>query len=116
MDNLTQDEQKVLQDLYQYVVEQLFHLERNSQDVKADLVAKGLDAETADIIIQNVKEQIVKAKKEQASKDILYGALWCIGGIAVTALTYSGGGGRYVVAWGAILFGGIQFFKGLFNS
>jgi hypothetical protein len=41
MDNLTQDEQKALQDLYGYVVEQLFHLERNPQDVQADLVAKG---------------------------------------------------------------------------
>ena len=46
------------------------------------------------------------------------GALWCGGGILVTVVTYlaaenSPGGGTYVVAWGAILFGAIQFFRGL---
>lgn len=51
--------------------------------------------------------------------DMLVGALWCIGGILVTACTYSAAaekGGSYTIAWGAILFGGIQFFKGLINS
>jgi len=53
-----------------------------------------------------------------AEKRMLHGALWCIGGVAVTAFTYmaaaSGpGGGTYVVAWGAIVFGAIQFFRGL---
>jgi len=52
-----------------------------------------------------------------AEKRMLRGALWCIGGILVTGITYlaaSGpGGGTYVVAWGAIVFGAIQFFRGL---
>jgi len=51
---------------------------------------------------------------------MIFGALWCFGGIAVTAMTYkasaNAGGGRFVLAWGAILFGGIQFFRGLFQS
>ena len=38
-------------------------------------------------------------------------------GVVITALTYSAavtaGGGRYVVAWGAVVFGAIQFFRGL---
>ena len=48
-------------------------------------------------------------------KNMIYGALWCIGGIVVTAVTYSAasGGGTYIVAWGAIIFGAIQFFYGL---
>lgn len=48
---------------------------------------------------------------------MLYGALWCIGGIVITVVTYSAasGGGTYVVAWGAIIFGFIQFVKGLSN-
>lgn len=55
--------------------------------------------------------------KEQANHDMVVGALWCIGGGLVTALTYSvaQGGGTYLVCWGAIIFGGIQFLKGLFN-
>ncbi len=37
------------------------------------------------------------------------------GGIAVPLYTYSAaaGGGVYIVAWGAILFGGSQFLKGV---
>ena len=56
--------------------------------------------------------------KSAAKKDMLVGGLWFFGGIAVTAITYSmaSGGGRYFLAWGAIIFGGIQFFKGLINS
>ncbi len=51
----------------------------------------------------------------QYKKSMIYGALWTIGGTLVTILTYSGarGGGRYVIAWGAIVFGLIGFFKGL---
>jgi hypothetical protein len=38
-----------------------------------------------------------------------------LGGIAVTAITYltaEESGGRFIVAWGAMLFGGIQFLRG----
>jgi len=61
------------------------------------------------------EEDLIESKKEKANKDMLHGALWCVGGIIVTAITYSAasGGGTYIVAWGAILFGAIQFLKGL---
>jgi hypothetical protein len=50
-----------------------------------------------------------------ARRNMWVGGAWCAGGIAVTAYTYSAasGGGIYVVAWGAIVFGGWQFVKGL---
>jgi hypothetical protein len=52
-----------------------------------------------------------------AQRDLLAGGVICLIGILVTAMTYnmasSGGGGHYVIAWGAILFGGIRFLKGL---
>jgi hypothetical protein len=44
------------------------------------------------------------------------GALWFAGGCLITALTYfaAGGlGGRYFIAWGAVVFGGIQLVRGL---
>ncbi len=48
---------------------------------------------------------------------MFYGAFWCIGGIAVTVLTYQTaadmGGSRFIIAWGAILFGAIQFLRGV---
>ena len=52
------------------------------------------------------------------ARNMGYGALWCLGGTAVSVYTYedaatSPGGGHYFVAWGAVIFGGIQFIKGL---
>lgn len=54
---------------------------------------------------------------EKANRNMIFGALWFIAGIAVTYFTYKAaeGGGTYIIAWGAILFGAIQFLKGLFN-
>lgn len=87
-------------------------------EIEHKLIEQGLDAESAATVVNNLKEARVKAIKEAGQKNMLFGALWCIGGILVTAITYSAaaGGGTYVVAWGAILFGGVQFFRGLTQS
>lgn len=90
--------------------------ERKSKDkIETELVAMGLNKETASMVIENVFRSRKKAHREAAARNIMIGAAWCVGGIAVTALTYqlASGGGVFVVAWGAILFGGIQFIKGL---
>lgn len=47
------------------------------------------------------------------------GGIICLVGIVVTVgsfLAAGEGGGRYYIAWGAIVFGGIQFFRGLSQS
>jgi hypothetical protein len=56
-----------------------------------------------------------KANRQAARKNMAIGSIWCIGGTLVTALTYqaASGGGHYVIAWGAIIFGAIQFLGGL---
>lgn len=56
--------------------------------------------------------------RAHAVRNMVMGGLWCVGGTIVTVLSYASasnqsGGGSYVVAWGAILFGAIQFFRGL---
>ncbi|MES2288077.1 MAG: hypothetical protein V4547_20490 [Bacteroidota bacterium] len=48
--------------------------------------------------------------KEKAKRDMLFGALWCIGGIIATSAHIG------FIFWGAIVFGGIQFFRGLINN
>jgi hypothetical protein len=53
-----------------------------------------------------------------AHNRMVSGALWCVGGIVVTVFSYmfaaSGpGGGTYIIAWGAIVFGAIRFFRAL---
>jgi hypothetical protein len=49
------------------------------------------------------------------SGQMVAGGLICLVGIVVTVGSYmaASGGGTYVVAWGAIVFGAIRFFKGL---
>ena len=48
---------------------------------------------------------------------MIMGAVICLVGIAITVGTYTAaeGGGSYMVAWGAIIFGAVQFFRGLMN-
>ena len=86
----------------------------SEEETKWRLVEKGLDEDSANIVVNNLTKQ----KKERGRKDMIFGALWCLGGIIVTAITYSSAsesGGTYIIAWGAIVFGAIQFFKGLFS-
>jgi hypothetical protein len=54
----------------------------------------------------------------EGTTNMFVGALWCIGGIVVTAVTYSAAqeGGTFVIAWGAIVFGAWQFLKGFVQS
>jgi hypothetical protein len=59
------------------------------------------------------------ARLAKAHSDMWAGAFWCIGGILVTAVSYNAvkdTGGTYIITWGAVVYGGYQFLKGLFNS
>jgi len=54
----------------------------------------------------------------RSSRQMITGALWAVGGLAVTLASYSAasdgpGGGRYMVTYGAIIYGVITFFRGL---
>jgi hypothetical protein len=59
-----------------------------------------------------------RARSTAASQKMVSGALWFGGGVLVTVITkgLASGGGTYIVAWGAILFGGIRFVQGLMES
>lgn len=115
--NQSQPEKNVSQ-VYDHVANRIINDNKAGYEVKQELIEKGMAEETAGQIVDHVEQQIQEAKRSRANKDMLYGALWCIGGTVVTVVTYSAasGGGRYMIAWGAIIFGGIQFFKGLYNS
>lgn len=111
------EEQKVVDQIYDYA-EQLMLVEKKAaQETINALIEQGLDEENATVVVFNLEKQIKAEKKERAKKDILYGALWFVGGTVITVATYSAasGGGRYMIAWGAILLGGVQLVKGLVN-
>lgn len=72
---------------------------------------------------KRIKTPAVKVQNEKyaaSKKRLISGLFWCIGGIAVTAITYreassSPTGGHYVIAWGAILFGFWDIITGLYG-
>lgn len=114
-----QEVQEFVDSVYRYAADLMFKQEKSKTYTKAELVRQGIAEENAQIVVDNLEKQMKDAKSEQANKDMLYGALWCIGGILVTAITYSAAsssGGTYVVTWGAIIFGAIQFFRGVFHK
>jgi len=109
--------QEAVDKIYGFAANLMVNEKKTAAETKKALMGQGLSNESAEAVVENLEKQIKEAKKERAGKDMMYGALWCIGGIIVTAVTYTSatGGGTYVVAWGAILFGAFQFVSGLFN-
>ncbi|WP_295990413.1 hypothetical protein [uncultured Alistipes sp.] len=53
----------------------------------------------------------------RARRDVRYGLLWCLGGLAVTLGSYwfAEEGGKYLMATGAIVWGAIQALRGVVN-
>ena len=101
-------------------------MERKSpREVTQALMDKGLTEEAADALTSRIRrerqeEYSAKASEEnteEAMRNMAIGGAVCLIGLFVTIVSYqnAAGGGRYVLAWGAILFGGFQFFKGLFQ-
>lgn len=93
----------------------------NIKDVTALLVEGGMEpqqaSDTVGDILRGIREQ--QRKKEKAArKDMLIGGLILVVGIAITVISHyrASGGGTYVVTWGAMLWGGVRFFKGMSNG
>lgn len=95
---------------------------KSPNEVEEALVAKGIERKTAEVVVDKLTRTrdtaVVADRKERGAKNMMIGGLICVVGIIITAATYSGasGGGRYVIAWGAIIFGAIRFFQGLAQS
>ncbi len=94
---------------YDYAANLMVNHNKNSYEAKTALIAQGLDDYSASAVVENLEMQISDAKKNKAKKDMLYGALWCVGGLVLTMAKIG------FIFWGAILFGAIQFFKGVAN-
>ncbi|MBI5479428.1 MAG: hypothetical protein HY906_11255 [Deltaproteobacteria bacterium] len=100
---------------------------QSQEKVARILVEQGWEDETARKFVQGVAAALEDYRSSPAGRQALaskylkhvgFGALWFIGGGLFTAITYgsaSSGGGTYVVAYGAIIAGAIEFFWGLFG-
>jgi len=99
--------------VYAFAADQMHNGLTGPQVVEA-LVENGMEHETATAVVEDLTRIKKRVSHEAGRKNMLVGALWCGGGLAVTAITYSAasGGGTYLVTWGAVIFGAIQFLRG----
>ncbi len=109
MHNTDVSQQQAVNEYYNFAANLLVNENKKSAEVKNSLKERGLSDDAAYTIVSSLVVEIKKAKKERAGKDILYGALWCVGGTIATLANIG------FIFWGAILFGGIQLIKGLVN-
>ncbi|MEW6221255.1 MAG: hypothetical protein AB1634_17215, partial [Thermodesulfobacteriota bacterium] len=61
---------------------------KSHAEVKQDLESHGLDTESAVAMADDMFTARTEALKKAGQKNMVAGALWCIGGIVVTVVTY----------------------------
>ncbi|HOX08888.1 MAG TPA: hypothetical protein PK280_21010 [Planctomycetota bacterium] len=112
------EQEKLVEAVYAYAAE-LAGQGKSRRQIQQALTEKGLDAAAAETVAGNIMQAKATESRKAGVRNLIVGGLWCGGGTLVTILTFAmasgGGGGTYVVAWGAILFGGIQMIRGLFQ-
>lgn len=94
---------------YNQAANLLIEQKQSPEQAVQSLITTGVSEREATAAVEDIHEQIISAKRKHAEKDMLYGALWCIGGTVATLAEIG------FIFWGAIVFGGIQFFRGVIN-
>jgi hypothetical protein len=118
--NITPEQKKALEEVATYVASQLRSGVAREQIVQS-LVERGVNTQLAQNIVNEVSRggaARMSNARSSATRAMVIGAVICIIGLVVTIGSYSAastspGGGRYVIAWGAVIFGGLQFVRGL---
>jgi hypothetical protein len=103
------DAQAEVNMIYNDAAHMLVNQKMSTEETHQALVDRGLEAANAKIVMDTLNEQIRVAQLKKANNDMLFGALWCIGGTVATLANIG------FIFWGAIIFGGVQFFQGLTN-
>lgn len=104
---------EIVDAIYAFAREQLEQNVPNGT-IQSLLVDRGLDQDLAAMVIANLIQSESAAYSTAGKQNMIFGALWFFGGVAVTVFTKmgAGAGGVYIVAWGAIVFGAVQFIRG----
>ena len=119
MTQLSSSQEAILRNIYEYAADLQRH-GVSGKHIQEKLVSRGLDQETAATIAENLRKIRSKAIRNAAAKNMAIGAAVCLIGVAVTWVSYTAAsesptGGRYVVAWGAVAIGALQFLRGLYQ-
>ena len=109
MEQHTSQQQEVVNQIYEDAVSLMIKEKKSVDETKEILVERGLSEEYASIVVNNLVKKIKEENKEKAYNDMVAGALWCVGGTVATVADFG------FIFWGAIVFGGIQFFRGVLS-
>ena len=85
--------------------------------IRAELRRNDLDERTIDRIIDEIKfkhgkSKAVTSESKGVNMDLILGGVICLIGVLVTIISLNNGS-RGIIAYGAILYGGIRFIKGI---
>jgi hypothetical protein len=84
---------------------------KSDAEVMTHLQDIGLQESEASVVLQNVTRYRTQEVESRGGTNMLYGALWCVGGIIATTATDG-----HVMFYGAIIYGGLRFLAGLAQS
>jgi hypothetical protein len=118
--------------LFFYVLDHLKEGEEH-EEIEHTLIRYGYSVDEAARIVADVADRRRHFLRAQTSTrrsgapeypgrtNMIVGGIICVVGVVITAVAFAlasqnGRGGGYIVAWGAIIFGGIQFIRGLLQS
>ena len=123
MNEKAKNEEQLVREVYGYAAS-LMRSGESSYKIEKTLVEKGLPQDVARTVVRNLEQersrQMTQANRDAALRNMAVGGVICLIGLIISIGSYqaaasSPSGGSYVVAWGAVVFGGFQFLKGLFN-
>jgi len=123
MTDLNKKQKELINQLFVFI-NQSIDLGASEESISKTLIEKGLSKETVEVLIKSAKTQRqyefgflgkrIERSNKGLGKMIFGGLLFLVGGI-VTLVSYAqaSGGGSYVLWYGALIVGGINFFIGL---
>lgn len=104
-----------LSGLFQYAALEISNGKPNKV-VEKSLVGRGASLEVAEMIVKDAQIVVKKARSEKYKKRMTRGLLWTVAGIVITCGTMAFAdnlGGKFVLFYGAIIYGFIDFIIGL---
>ncbi len=119
-------EQEAMDGLASYVSHEL-DAGRPQKEIVNDIVVRGVNRKTAEHLVRSLAASLKlttqtpegrAALAAQYRRQMRSGSVWAVGGTVVTLGSYllaEGGGGKYVIAWGAIVYGLWTYARGYFG-
>lgn len=75
-----QTDEDIMNQVYAFAINLLFEEKQEKYVVTDTLIQNGIDPESA----KNIVDNLISTYNERVKKNILYGALWCVGGLVAT--------------------------------